>query len=71
MEYIERGDLSSHLVKQEHKRFSEEHTKFLTAQIALAIGYLHENNYVYRDLKTENILLRNDGYVLLADFGIA
>ena len=37
----------------------------------MAIGYLHKNGFVYRDLKPENILIEEDGYIKLADFGLA
>lgn len=37
----------------------------------MALGYLHSSRIIYRDLKPENILLNTDGYILLADFGIA
>lgn len=37
----------------------------------MALGYLHESKIIYRDLKPENILLNGDGYILLADFGLA
>lgn len=53
------------------KRFSEQKAKFYAAQIALALGYLHDSKIIYRDLKPENILLNNDGYIMLADFGLA
>ena len=53
------------------RRFPEETVKFYAAQITLALGYLHKSNVIYRDLKPENILLNSDGYILLADFGIA
>lgn len=39
--------------------------------MALALGYLHESRIIYRDLKPENILINNDGYIKLADFGLA
>jgi len=32
---------------------------------------LHESKIIYRDLKPENILLGKDGYIFLADFGLA
>lgn len=55
----------------EQRRFNETRVKFYAAQIALALGYLHKSNIYYRDLKPENILLGLDGYILLADFGLA
>lgn len=43
----------------------------MIAQVAIALGHLHENSFVYRDLKPENVLFNRDGYLLLADFGLA
>lgn len=69
MDFIQGGELFKHL--SECKRFEESKAKFYAAQIAIALGYLHESKIIYRDLKPENILLDKDGYIQLADFGLA
>ena len=63
------GELFSQL--SENRRFTEERAKFYCAQIALALGYLHKARIIYRDMKPENILINSDGYIVLADFGLA
>lgn len=69
MEYLSGGRLFFHL-KQE-KSFPEDKVRFYTAQIALAIHYLHQKGVIYRDLKPENVILDHEGYLKLTDFGIA
>ena len=39
--------------------------------MTLAFEYMHSKNIVYRDLKPENLLLDNDGYLKITDFGFA
>mmetsp|Transcript_6937 Transcript_6937/g.11142 ORF Transcript_6937/g.11142 Transcript_6937/m.11142 type:complete len:290 (-) Transcript_6937:259-1128(-) len=69
MDFMQGGEIFTHLTNQ--KRFSESLTKFYAAQIALALDYLHKSKILYRDLKPENILIGLDGYIKLADFGLA
>lgn len=69
MKFMKGGELFA-LISRE-RRFPESRARFYTAQIALALTHLHKNNIIYRDLKGENILLDGDGYICLADFGLA
>ncbi|WIA19038.1 hypothetical protein OEZ85_003698 [Tetradesmus obliquus] len=47
----------------------EPHARFYVASVVLALEYLHGRHLVYRDLKPENLLIGEDGYVKMADFG--
>ncbi|HEX6834499.1 MAG TPA: serine/threonine-protein kinase, partial [Rudaea sp.] len=43
----------------------------VTREMALALHYAHAKGFVHRDVKPDNILLRDDGSSALTDFGIA
>lgn len=45
--------------------------RFYAAEVLLALEYLHMMGVVYRDLKPENVLVREDGHIMLSDFDLS
>ena len=69
MEYMVGGDLKSLLG---HYGYMEETmAAFYTAEVTLALEYLHSHGIVHRDLKPDNMLLSKEGHVKLTDFGLS
>src|SRR6185437_9454298 len=69
MEYLIGGDLSSLL--QNFERFEEEMARMYTAEVVLALEYLHNNGITHRDLKPDNMLITSEGHIKLTDFGLS
>ena len=51
--------------------FSERGAAFYVAQVVLMLEYMHERQVAYRDVKPENLIVANDGYLRLVDFGLS
>ncbi|CAI9100202.1 OLC1v1037145C1 [Oldenlandia corymbosa var. corymbosa] len=71
MEFCPGGDLHASRQRQPGKRFSISSAKFYGAETLLALEYLHMLGIVYRDLKPENVLVREDGHIMLSDFDLS
>lgn len=71
MEFCPGGDLHTLRQRQPGKHFSEQAVKFYIAEVLLALEYLHMLGIVYRDLKPENVLVREDGHIMLSDFDLS
>eukprot|EP00344_Euplotes_crassus_P002090 CAMPEP_0197010444 /NCGR_PEP_ID=MMETSP1380-20130617/54308_1 /TAXON_ID=5936 /ORGANISM="Euplotes crassus, Strain CT5" /LENGTH=371 /DNA_ID=CAMNT_0042432365 /DNA_START=56 /DNA_END=1172 /DNA_ORIENTATION=+ len=65
LDLLSGGDIYSHIMKEKH--FTEERARFYAAEMVLALGHLHDNEIVYRDLKPQNIVIDNEGHVKLTD----
>lgn len=69
MEYVEGGSLADLLAREE--RLAPEQAVELGQQACLALECAHREGVVHRDVKPANLLLRSDGALKVADFGIA
>jgi serine/threonine protein kinase len=69
MPYLCGGEM--YKIIQHKKRLEEPAVKFYAVQLAIAIGYLHSKGIVHRDLKLENIMVDQNGYIKLIDYGLA
>ncbi|XP_044502853.1 protein kinase PVPK-1-like [Mangifera indica] len=71
MEFCPGGDLHALRQRQPGKYFPEHAARFYVAEVLLALEYLHMLGIIYRDLKPENVLVREDGHIMLSDFDLS
>ncbi|GLJ43920.1 hypothetical protein SUGI_0915610 [Cryptomeria japonica] len=71
MEFCPGGDLHVLRQLQPGKRFADHAARFYASEVLLALEYLHMMGIVYRDLKPENVLVRDDGHIMLTDFDLS
>jgi serine/threonine protein kinase len=68
IDYLNGGELFYHLTHDDY--FPEPRAKLYAAEVVSALGYLHDHNILYRDLKPENLILDMHGHICLVDFGL-
>jgi len=51
--------------------FDEATARFYAGCVVEGFTHIHSHNFVYRDLKPENLVLDNQGYLKITDFGLA
>jgi eukaryotic-like serine/threonine-protein kinase len=69
MEYVQGVTLADELAR--HGRFSSEEATGFAVQVCAGLEHAHDTGLVHRDVKPQNLLLRADGVLKIADFGIA
>ncbi len=71
LDLAEQGSIRNLLDSTATYQLEVPQVRLYVAEIVLALECLHEHEIIYRDLKPENVLLFNDGHVMLADMGLA
>eukprot|EP00493_Phyllostaurus_siculus_P022198 UN22530 len=61
------GELFTLLRKRRY--FDEPASRFYAACVVEAFDYMHTQGIIYRDLKPENLVLDDKGYLKVTDFG--
>jgi serine/threonine protein kinase len=69
MEFI-RGRTLKQLIQQRGALSVSESIQIMT-QLTSAIDHAHKHNIIHRDIKPQNVLVKDDGTVKITDFGIA
>ncbi len=69
MEHISGGDLKRRL--KARGALDPKDALRILVDVSSALSYAHKQGFVHRDVKSENILFRDDGSAVLTDFGIA
>ncbi|MCH4903372.1 protein kinase, partial [Cylindrospermopsis raciborskii CHAB3438] len=70
MEYIDGISLSNYI--DNNGQLPENQALRYINQVGQALEHIHEDNYLHRDIKPDNILLKNNGQdAILIDFGLA
>lgn len=68
-EYVDGQTLHSRL--REGPPMSSAEAADIAIQVCQALAVAHEAGIIHRDIKTENLMIRRDGYVKVLDFGLA
>jgi NIMA (never in mitosis gene a)-related kinase len=72
LEMVEGGDLKELIreMRANRRKFTEKRVWMILESMAAALGYMHSQRILHRDLKSGNVLLGRDARVKVADFGL-
>lgn len=68
-EFIDGQNLAEALAAE--GTFSEAQIRNLLSSLLPVLGFIHSHNVIHRDIKPENIIRRQNGQLVLVDFGAA
>ncbi|CAD8043083.1 unnamed protein product [Paramecium primaurelia] len=75
MDYCQKGDLWNmiqyRILEGKNRGYTQKVIEQWLVQLLMGLACIHENNVIHRDLKSSNILIKEDGQLKIADFGVA
>lgn len=69
MEFVEGITLKNHI--REKNKLESAEAIFITKQILEGLKIIHQNDIIHRDIKSDNIMIQQNGYLKIMDFGLA
>ena len=71
LDFCAGGDLAMYVRHAGKGGLPEPTAQFVSAEVLLALEYLHGEGVIHRDVKAENVLVDEQGHVRLADMNVA
>ncbi|AEE85868.1 putative dual-specificity kinase TKL-Pl-4 family [Arabidopsis thaliana] len=70
-EYAKGGSVRQFLTKRQNRAVPLKLAVMQALDVARGMAYVHERNFIHRDLKSDNLLISADRSIKIADFGVA
>lgn len=64
------GSLQTIIAERGEWGLNEVDLRWVAANMTLGLGALHSLGLIHRDIKPDNVMVRRDGYLSLADYGL-
>ncbi len=61
LEYCDGGDLINYQAKLPNRVFSLPKATEVLAEVIIGLEQLHQEGYLHRDIKSQNVLIKNEG----------
>lgn len=71
IDYCSGRDLNILRKRQTERMFSDDVIRFYAAELVVVLEYLHGLGIAYRDLKPENVMIQENGHIMLVDFDLS